>query len=241
MKRVKKVLLAFALVMIGTSLLFSSCSKSTTDDQTSYLKSSQVAIEDESFLQDCICNPADTIYPFEIEMLQFMREEEKLAHDVYVTLYGQFNVPVFNNISKSEQIHMDRVLYLLNYYNIPDPALPGIGEFSNPDLEALYNALVEQGSASLVDALTVGATIEDLDISDLNQHIGETENEAIQLIFGHLRCGSTNHLKAFTNLLNFHNAPYTPQYISQEEFDEILNGTFSECMTAVGFPTSYAE
>ena len=38
----------------------------------------------------------------EITGLQFMREEEKLAHDVYVTFYQQYGVAIFNNIAGSE-------------------------------------------------------------------------------------------------------------------------------------------
>ncbi|MCB0805991.1 MAG: DUF2202 domain-containing protein [Bacteroidales bacterium] len=235
MKSVKNLLVSLTLLMISTPLLLGGCQKSSdVEESENYLKAtSPVTVENEIYNEDCIVTPPDTIYPFEISMLEFMREEEKLARDVYLTLYGQFQIPVFNNISNSEQIHMDRVLYLLNFYGIPDPAQPEIGQFTNPDLQDVYNALVQQGSASLVAALTVGATIEDLDIADLNEHIAETGNEAIQVIFGHLRCGSTNHLRAFTRLLSFHDVIYEPSYISQEEYEDIINGTFADCMSGV--------
>jgi hypothetical protein len=48
-----------------------------------------------------------TVGPEEAASLQFMREEEKLAHDVYVTLYEQWGLRVFNNISRSEQQHTE--------------------------------------------------------------------------------------------------------------------------------------
>lgn len=38
----------------------------------------------------------------EIEGLLFMREEEKLAHDVYLALYAKWGLPIFQNIAQSE-------------------------------------------------------------------------------------------------------------------------------------------
>lgn len=43
--------------------------------------------------------------------------------------------------------------------------VPGV--FVNPSLQALHDDFVRRGSLSLVDALTLGAKIEDLDIVDL--------------------------------------------------------------------------
>ena len=177
----------------------------------------------------CIVNPSAEISDEEAEMLIFMREEEKLARDVYTTFSAQYTIPVFKNIAKSEQWHMDRVLCLLNYYNIEDPAQEEVGVFNNSELQKLYNNLVEQGSASLIDALTVGATIEDVDIRDLSELASQTENEAIITIFEHLKCGSTNHMRAFSRILNNNDVVYTPQFISQEEYDIILSGENGPC------------
>ena len=83
-----------------------------------------------------------------------MREEEKLAHDVYSTLYDQWQLQVFDNISSSELTHTDAVLTLLDRYDLTDPAAGNaVGEFTNADLQSLYTSLVERGSSSLVDAL----------------------------------------------------------------------------------------
>ena len=71
-----------------------------------------------------------------------MREEEKLAHDVYVTLYAQWDLPIFQNISRSEQTHTDAVKTLIDRYGLTDPASSKVGVFTNPDLQALYNDLV---------------------------------------------------------------------------------------------------
>jgi len=231
MKKVQRVLFAItAIMMLSTSMLLSSCQEENqaTPDYTS--KTALATNLDGDDLDcNCLVNPAETITPTEISMLQYMREEEKLARDVYITMYDLYQIPVFNNISNSEQRHMDRVLCLLNHYDIDDPALVGVGEFSNSDLQDLYNNLVEQGSVSLIDALTVGATIEDVDIFDLDEYIGQTSNEAIITIFSHLACGSGNHMRAFSRLLNNNDAEYTPQYISQEEYDEIISSSNGPC------------
>ncbi len=229
MKNYQKILMATFIFLFGTSFLLSSC-QDKEQAEPDYTKAA-VAAKLQSDTLDCSClvNPADEITPEETEMLLYMREEEKLARDVYTTLYDQYGVPVFNNISKSEQVHMDRVLCLLNYYNIEDPATEEIGVFTNGDLQELYNSLVELGSSSYVNALTVGATIEDVDIYDLAESLEQTSNEAIITIFEHLKCASGNHLRAFTRLLTKNGSEYTPQYISQEEYDEIISGPAGPC------------
>ncbi|MDH4280870.1 MAG: DUF2202 domain-containing protein, partial [Acidimicrobiia bacterium] len=100
--------------------------------------------------------------------LAFMREEEKLAGDVYLAMYDTSGLPIFQNIADAEQTHTTAVAALLDQYQLPDPAEAlAPGEFSNPDLQAFYDELVEIGSQSATDALRVGALIEELDITDL--------------------------------------------------------------------------
>ena len=94
--------------------------------------------------------PTGELTAQEVDGLAFMREEEKLARDVYLTLYDQWNMPVFQNIAGSESTHMDAVLTILDRYGLEDPsAEKAVGEFTNPDLQALYDQLVELGSQSL--------------------------------------------------------------------------------------------
>ena len=118
---------------------------------------------------------------------------------------------------------MNMVLCLLDYYNIPDPASADTGIFTNPELQELYNTFTQQGSESLVAALTAGATIEDKDIFDLGQDMAETENPAILLTFERLSCASGNHIRSFSAWLESQDATYIPQYISQEQYDGIIS------------------
>lgn len=171
-----------------------------------------------------------TVSPEEAAALQFMREEEKLAHDVYVTLYGAWGLPVFDNIAASEQQHTDAVAALLDRYGILDPAAGhAIGEFTDPALQALYNQLVAQGSQSVADALKVGAAIEEIDILDLQERLAETDNAAIEQVYNNLLAGSENHLRAFVSTLKTQTGEtYAPQYLSQAAYDAILAASGSQ-------------
>lgn len=169
--------------------------------------------------------PAVTVAPIgaeEAATLTWMREEEKLARDVYRTLYASTRAVVFKNIAASEQTHMDALLKKLKLFNLPDPVVNTTGLFSEPDLQALYASLVDQGLISYREALTVGATIEDLDIRDLIAAIEATDNLALKTTYQNLLEGSKNHLRAFAGRLKQLGAAYQPQYIDQELYDAIL-------------------
>ena len=128
----------------------------------------------------------------------YMREEEKLARDVYLTLYELWGAEIFANISESEQRHMDAIKRLITRYGLVDPAFDdAIGIFTNQDFAVLYDQLVADGSVSLEDALNVGVLIEELDIADLNQALLETSQRTVQRVFLNLLDGSYNHLDAF--------------------------------------------
>ena len=161
----------------------------------------------------------------QIDGLLFMREEEKLARDVYLTLFDQWNLSIFKNIAASESTHMDAILALLDSYGIDDPAAgKAVGEFTDPDLQALYDQLVAQGSQSLSDALKVGAAIEEIDILDLEERIALTDMADIIVVYESLLKGSRNHLRSFTKTLAQQTGEtYVPQYLSQDAYDVIVS------------------
>ncbi len=149
--------------------------------------------------------------------MKFMREEEKLARDVYATLYDfhlaqGLTLIVCDNIADSEQRHMDAVKQLLDNYGIPDSAVEG-GQgtypescrdadckFNDTDLADLYAKLVADGKASGLGALLVGGLIEEVDMIDLAEVIANAEGYAdIQGVYDNLLCGSGNHLRAFAH------------------------------------------
>jgi hypothetical protein len=162
----------------------------------------------------------------EAEGLAYMREEEKLARDVYLALYDQWGQPIFQNIAGSEQAHMDSILLLLEQAGLVDPAAGlAAGEFNNPLFQSLYDDLVARGSLSLVDALAVGAGIEELDIVDLEERLTQTGNENIIQVYTNLLSGSENHLRAFvSNLERQSGQQYQPVYLDQDAYQAILAG-----------------
>jgi hypothetical protein len=167
--------------------------------------------------------PVSPLSVKEKEGLVFMREEEKLAHDVYIALAEVWDIPVFNNISQSETAHMQAMLALLEKYEITDPVTdPQAGFFTNKAFTDLYQALVKQGNDNLIGALRAGALIEETDIADLRDRMKESDNADINQVYDNLLQASYRHMRAFSRNLAFRDAPYTPQRLSQKELDEIL-------------------
>jgi len=165
-----------------------------------------------------------TLSAEEISGLKFMREEEKLAHDVYVALYGVWGDNIFNQISLSETTHTEAILALLVKYGIPDPAAgKAAGEFEDPALQSLYNTLVSMGYASQIAALSVGALIEETDIRDINAKKAVTDEADILTVYNNLLCGSQSHLRSFNGKLVSLGVTYVPQAITQAEWDDIVN------------------
>lgn len=207
----------------GLLLALTSCSK---DDTSANNSNNNGNINLTNLQAQLNSLPIEPLSNDELTSLSFMREEEKLARDVYITLYSKWSVNIFNNISSSEQTHMDAVLLLLKKYNLTDPVgSNAVGVFNNATLQNLYNQLVAQGNNSVLDAYKVGATIEDLDIFDLKNTLLNNDNQDIKLVYDMLTKGSRNHMRSFyKNILNT-GGSYTPQYITQAEFDAIINSS----------------
>ena len=161
---------------------------------------------------------------FEHEALNHMSEEEYLALDVYTKLYELWGSNPFANISQSEAKHVAKVEELLTAYNLPNFSdhIPGV--YENEELQKLYDDLIAKGSLSEVDAFIVGATIEDVDIYDLEEFLKEVENESVKAVFDWLVMGSENHMRAFNKQLEKNGVTYTAEYITPERLEEVLSG-----------------
>ena len=208
--------------MAIVSFAFASCSKDSDVAEEAIVaetadeKSAEVA---------ALCGTCDftgTLTEAEVTSLMEMREEEKLAREVYLAMNAKYNYRTFANIAKSENAHTSAVLYLIKGYGLTDPSPVGATEFSNPLFTDLYAQLTAKGSVSLVEALKVGAFIEEYDVGDLQRHLAETENATVAKVYGNLLRGSKFHLKAFTNALKVQGATYTPTVLTVEEYNEIL-------------------
>ena len=150
-----------------------------------------------------------------------MREEEKLARDVYLGLDAKS--ATFGMIASAEQNHMDAVGTLVDKYGLEDPiGGKAQGEFASASMATLYADLVAKGDLSLVDALRVGAEIEDLDITDLDDALAASGQQDLDNVFSNLQRGSRNHLRAFAGELASQGASYEPQYLTMEEYNAIV-------------------
>lgn len=162
--------------------------------------------------------------------LQFLREEEKLARDVYLTLYERWRLMPHANIASSEQTHMDRAKATLADFGLADPVQDDrIGVFVNGQLGQLYVDLVARGEQTEVASLQVGATIEDLDLRDIEVMKSRTTDASVLAMYEALQCGSRNHLRAFTSQLAMRGASYAPQYLTRAEYEAILGGAHERC------------
>jgi hypothetical protein len=170
--------------------------------------------------------PDGVLTEAEIAGLKFMREEEKLARDVYLDLYDAWGLTVFENIAASEQKHTDAIEKLLDTYGIEDPVgdEDERGVFVDAELQALYDMLMEAGLSSATGGLVVGATIEEKDIVDIQHEIDAAVQEDIISAYESLMCGSRNHLRAFMQNLGSVGEPYDPQFLDDDEFDAIVEG-----------------
>ncbi|WP_439129993.1 DUF2202 domain-containing protein [Polaribacter sp.] len=209
MKAILKIQYLFTFIILIT--LTNACSSDT---------------EDEYVFDNIEENAA--ILPEDSEALLFMLEEEKLARDTYEYLDKTWGLNQFANIKKSEQTHMNAIENLLKQSNTSYTIL-GEGVFSDPDLQAFYDTFKVDGAKSVVDALKIGATIEDLDIKDLEDYVSETENAQIINVYQSLQCGSRNHLRSFMKGLDKNGGTYTPQFITQDEFNSIVSSTNEQC------------
>jgi hypothetical protein len=181
----------------------------------------QRAIAQGTCLIDAV--PKQELDSTEAAGMAYMREEEKLARDVYAKLYAKWGARIFANISGSEQRHFDELKLLLDRYGLADPAAnSAAGIFQNADLQVLYSDLIAQGETSLAAALRVGAQIEDLDIHDLDKALAATDNDDLRIVYRNLRWGSENHIRAYVGRLKSMGENYTAQYISEAALTEIL-------------------
>ena len=170
--------------------------------------------------------PIEPLSVAEQESLAFMREEEKLALDVYVQSDGLWrtNTRVFGNIANSEASHTELLRQLLLRYSQPDPAASTArGVFQNTKLQSLYQQLVAAGSVSLVEAFKVGAAIEEIDMIDINAALLSVDNQDINLVYQNLLKGSRNHLRSFVGNLANQGVTYVPQYMNAADYQAIVS------------------
>jgi hypothetical protein len=189
----QKILFGFVAVFM-LSLFVTGCSEglgNTSEDPA--LEQKNAAFDP----ADCLlCDFNAVLSDKEKAGLLWMREEEKVARDVYLAFYELYGSLVFKNIAKSEQAHMNAILYLINGYKFTDPAFAENGKFT-PGFQSIYDGLITEGKKGLKEALQVAVKIEEMDIADLQKHLSETIVANLVRVYSNLLATSNNHLKAF--------------------------------------------
>lgn len=191
---------------------------------------------------------SQTLDANELTHLEYMREEEKLARDVYITLGSRYpQMKIFGKIDDAEQRHTCAVCDLLEKYGQQDPNTnDNVGVYTGKDYGAYFTnkfeQLVARGSISKLEALYVGAYIEEMDMIDINYCPGEivkldngigsasdcgkiyTDNQDIKRLYNSLLEGSKSHLRAFVNNIERTEGKgtYVAQVLPQQEVDKIL-------------------
>jgi|1048.fasta_scaffold10624_3 hypothetical protein len=132
------------------------------------------------------------------EMLTFIVQEEKLAHDLYVQLASTSGAQQFQNVLNSESTHISLVQGLLATYNVVDPTI-GLaeGEFVDQELQALYDSLLASGSVDRAGAIAAGIAVEEKDIADIEVMLASELPSDVASVLERLLSGSQNHLAAF--------------------------------------------
>jgi len=199
-----------SMTILGALVLTGSCSKGIVGtDETVVMDEVNPEFKSGTIPPTCIitgtiadvpipgCTITGTVTETEGAGLLFMREEEKMARDVYAYMYDKYKLLVFKNITKSESAHMSAVLRLIEGFKIADNSNNNPGEYTNTHIAELYNQLIAMGNVSAIEALKVGVLIEQKDIADLKKELSTVANASVTTVYTNLQAGSNAHLKAF--------------------------------------------
>lgn len=147
--------------------------------------------------------PAGTLTSGQKATLASIAEQEKLSRDLYAAFAARYHIPVFTRIATAETRHLDAVRAALAAYGVADPtAGKAAGTFANPEVQARYNHMLKQGTASQDAALRVGQAVEQADINALTNALKGLTAPRLENIYANLLDASRTHLAAFGNWLS---------------------------------------
>lgn len=180
-----------------------------------------------SLMQELRRLPPEHLDEREALDLVYLVEEEKLARDVYLSAFESWQLHVFRRIAGSERSHMVWAGALVKRYELEDPIGDnGLGVFSNPRLQRLYRSFTELAADSENSALLVAASIEAMDIEDLETALESSDNADLHMVYRNLLRGSRNHLRAFGRSLAQREVTFEPESMSREAYLELIESPF---------------
>lgn len=243
----KRKLLKGAVAITFSFLALVSCDKQGLTNQTETIPVEMIALNGNStgttFLAvnsstgattfnvtglSCTFSVTADLTANEIEFLYAVREDEKVARDLYTSFYKKYALTPFANIGAAESNHIKAVERLFDYYQIKYPEVGPAGVFANTTRQDLYNSLLSQGNISALEAFKVMAKDEETGIVNYKEVIKTIVNPNIKMVLENLTKASENHLKAAIRQITALGGVYTPVLMSVSEFDTIIASGFQQ-------------
>ena len=128
-----------------------------------------------------------------------LREEEKLARDVYLTLSEKWNVPVFKNIAQAEARHMSVMKMLVDRYGLEDPVKDDtVGTFTSPEFRQVVSGTC--GFRFRLAGRRIQGRREDrgTGYQGFAGFTGNVQSTDVRRVYQNLLRASENHLRAFS-------------------------------------------
>jgi len=180
--------------------------------------------QETSDLDVAVGSDAELTY-LEKEGLYYLREQTKLVRDLFHTFYNMYGTKVYTRIARKEQRHFDRIGLLLEKYQLEDPVVDkSVGIYENPIFEELFHELSTSGSENNLNALYVGAYLEEIVILDLKNALLDTEARDIRRVYEKLLNDAKKQLRLFVRNIEKQEVDvlYQPQNMTEEDLAEIL-------------------
>ncbi len=153
--------------------------------------------------------------------LQLLREEEKLARDLFRDWSDRSEL--FGAVAHSKQLHFEIVGALLQRHQVTDRTLGGEGLYVFPQLQTLHQELLARGGSTELEALAAGAELHERDLVGLEEAAGRSQLEDVRASLAEIQRGARNHLRGCVEELALQGVDYAPRLLSPEAFAAIIN------------------
>jgi hypothetical protein len=172
--------------------------------------------------QELRATPAESMSADESAGVLYTYEGQRLARDLHSVLGELWQAPIFEDAESDSDLAVQAAALLLPRAGVtPPPQHPG--SYTDPQLSELYVELTSEGSASMVSALEASATLEELNIIDIQTQLSKTDKADLQLVYRHLIEAGGHELWSFTRgIERFGGQPYQPRYLTPEGYADIL-------------------
>lgn len=234
----KTKLFSKLILLFIVSFALIACTKNTLSDNAAELMESGTPVAILEVKSDGVTtfNLAGETPPFdstadltadEIEFVYAVREDEKVARDLYTAFFEKYSLKTFSNISRSEANHMRAVEILLEYYEIDFPAAGEYGVFEDPARQAIYDTLLAKGNTAL-EGFRVMAQLEEENIVSYRNVLSDITNPNIKIVIENLGKASENHFKAAIRQITALGGTYAPKLMNQEEYKAMIAKGFEQ-------------